>query len=187
MYSLPTRSLILGTILSLLPAGAAAANCSNADFFGRYGFMVQGQILQDGPRDIRPEWIAGTVYADGYGVITEWLDTDVRAPDSGGSQQVQQRDVVAFATANGGSITYEVSPDCRMVLRADLVVALIEVHGVLMQGGQEFRGVQTSPEGFMGGGVFKSMDPPGAVLETKIDRLLNRFGLPRDPRSTLRP
>ena len=176
-----TRPLILSTILSLFAAGSAAAECSNADFAGRYGFMVQGQILQDGPRDIRPEWIAGTVRSDGAGVITEWKDTDVRAPESGVSQSVQERDVVAFAAANGGSVTYEVAPDCRMTLRADLVVALIEVQGVLMHGGQELRGVQTSPEGFMGGGVFKSIDPPAAGrlsdLKDLLDRVAARNGL----------
>jgi len=177
MKILQTKSLILLTILLLVAAGSAAAECSNADFAGRYGFMAQGQILQDGPRDVRTEWIAGTVYSDGAGVITEWKDTDVRVPESGVSQSVQERDVVAFAKANGGSVTYGVTADCRMTIRADLVVALIEVQGVLMHSGREFRGVQTSPEGFMGGGVFKSMDPPAADLLSDLRRLLNRLAV----------
>lgn len=183
MKTIRMKPLILSTILSLLAAGSAAAECSNADFAGRYSFMVQGQILQDGPKDIRPEWIAGTVYSDGAGVITEWKDTDVRVPESGVSQSVQERDVVAFAAANGGSVTYEVTPDCRMTLRANLVVAVIEVRGGLMQGGQEFHGVQTSPEGFMGGGVFKSIDPPAAGLLSELKSLLDRVAV----RNGLRP
>lgn len=110
-------------------------------------------------------------------------DTDVRVPESGVSQSVQERDVVAFAAANGGSVTYGVTPDCRMTLRADLIVALIEIHGVLMHGGQEFRGVQTSPEGFMGGGVFKSIDPPAADLLSDLKSLLDRIAV----RNGLRP
>lgn len=183
MRTLPTRNLILATILALGTTGSAAAECSNADFAGRYGFMAQGQILQDGPRDIRPYWLAGTVHSDGSGVITEWKDTYVRAPESGVSQPVEDRDVIAFAAANGGSVTYEVTADCRITIQADLVVALIEIRGALMHGGQEVHGVQTSPEGFMAGGVFKSIDPPAASRLSDLKELLDRVAV----RNGLRP
>ena len=173
-----THSLIFVsyTFATLLPA--TAQECSNEDFQGRYSFEALIFNLAAGNL---PESAAGTLVADGSGLVLEWKDTFVRATPDGMSTTTFPRDVVAAAAAAGNNVTYEVTADCTTTIRADIGVVVIELNGGLAHGGRELLAHQIAPAGFVGPGIFKSVEPSAAdalpQLKALIDRVAVRLGL----------
>lgn len=151
---------------------AAAQECSNADFSGRYAQMARVSIL--GMDAQQNNWISGTVVADGEGNLTEWKDTFVVVPPGTPEPVVIERDLVADAALVSGKLTYEVTTDCRMTMTLPGPEFTVSLTGGLAHGGKEFFGIQTSPPTAVAGGVFRSIDAPSAVLVTEIRGLLRR-------------
>lgn len=132
--------------------------------------------------------ISGTFYANGAGLITEWKDTAVFVPRDPESALVFQRDFVADAARAGSQISYEVSPDCRFVIRAlidppgDIPPIDLEVAGTLASGGREGFAIQTAPSILLSA-EFKSLDPPLdediEFLKTLAKRMASALGVLR--------
>jgi hypothetical protein len=179
-------AVALGMALSL-GAGAISAQeeCSNADFKGRYSFQAESVSLQSAADEKYPLRFAGTVYADGAGSFTEWMDTAVVGRPGQESNIVNRRNLIAAAAAAGGKLTYEVTSDCRITIRGKLAVAIgtvdLELTGGLAHGGREARLVQTLPNTLVGSSVFKSMEPPAhpelKAIKELLDRVARRNGL----------
>lgn len=160
-------------VASALAAGPALGQeCSNADFKGRYG--VQASVaLVGAATEAKDNWVAGVAVADGAGVITEWKDTFVVVPPGGAERLVIERDAVAAAAEAGERVTYSVSPDCRIAIRAPLGDFVIETRGVLVNGGREVLDVQTEPPNSMGGGHWIAMGEAGKEDFASIQEQLN--------------
>jgi hypothetical protein len=130
------------------------------------------------------QWaIAGVLYADGNGLITEWKDIAVRQNHDGSGTLVEERDLAAAVAAAGNVVVYSTTSDCRITMRADLGPVAIELKGALASGGREVFATQTSPNGYLGVAVFKSFTPPDAETLSTIEDLLARIAV----RMGLRP
>ena len=150
----------LATVLAivLLTATLHAKECSNADFDGRYAVQTHNSVI-GGPQD---NWIAGTLVADGDGLITEWTDTAIFSrvlPDGTEEKVIVERDHVATSTV---PVSYEVTPDCRIMIRHDTTMRPpddqeIEYHGALANGGREVLATLVLPRIAKAGVIMKSI------------------------------
>lgn len=124
-------------------------------------------------------WAAGTLYADGNGLITEWNKVNVFVHPVSGEKVSIPEDVVEVAE---GPVTYEVLPDCRITIQyvsserpaGDQDVVL---QGGLALGGQEVLAASVLPKAATGGYLFKSTDPPARGMLNAIKALLNRLAV----------
>lgn len=157
------RIALAGTaVLVCFVLPAAAQECSNADFKGRYAAQTSNAIVGG----TQGNWAAGTLCADGSGMITEWKDTFVFGlinSEGGEEKVVRERDHVGTAL---GPVTYEVGPDCRITIRYTSGVRPpadreIELKGGLALGGKEVLATVVLPMTGKGGLVMKSITPPG--------------------------
>lgn len=176
-----TRALLCISCFFAAAPPANAQECSNAMFKGRYAVLAESEPVMGEPT-AEDQWaIAGTLVADGDGLITEWKETAVRQNSDGNGTTVEERDIVAGVVAAGNRTTYAVSSDCRMRIRADFGPVAVEVNGALASGGKEVLATQTSPNGYLGNAVLKSLDPPGSdvlgSIKQTLDRVAVRMGL----------
>ena len=108
------RLALAGTAaLVFFASPAAAQECSNADFKGRYAVQSSSSIIGG----TQGNTAAGTLCADGAGMITEWKDTFVFSlinPEGGEDKLIRERDHVGTAL---GPVTYDVGSDCRITIR----------------------------------------------------------------------
>ena len=168
----------LAALLLLTAAGQAvvcAQECSNADFKGRYAVFTENSIIGGHVGN----FAAGTLYADGMGQITEWKDTFVFVNPGTGEKTVVSRD---FAATSEGPIDYEVTSDCRIVIKFVTITRppddrVIEIHGGLAAGGREVYATNVLPKTATAGLLFKSMEPQGS-LSAKIDQIMRWLSIP---------
>ena len=155
--------LALVVAIAWLTAPLSAQECSNEDFSGRYAVQQHNTILGG----TQGNWVAGTLVADGEGLITEWQDTFVLSivtPDDMEQKILLERDIVGDAI---GPVTYEVTSDCRITIQ--LLTSTrppgdqeIEMRGALAYGGSEVLATLVLPTAAKEGIVMKSVKPwPG--------------------------
>lgn len=172
------RRLCLLTVTAMAVLGTrpgVASECSNADFSGRYAVQVETSLIGGHVGN----WGAGTLYADGKGVITEWKMTDVFVSPATGEKVVRSGDRVAEAH---GLVTYEVEPDCRITIR--FVGANrppddrdVELRGGLANGGKEVLATIVAPKPPTGGYVMKSIDSSEKEVFAEIRHLLRQLAI----------
>ena len=169
-------------VLGGASAAGAAEECSNADFYGRYATQ-SANTLVGGPTG---NWAAGSLYADGEGLITEWSDTFVLSvPDQQGGERkvVQDRDVVGTAA---GPVVYEVTPDCRITIKLTSLSRppndqAVEIRGGLANGGKEVLAVVVLPQPAKAGMIIRAFESestgPLARLEALLARVAARLSI----------
>ncbi len=147
-HQVPHRSFmfaVAGVALLALNLGAqntADAGCATADFQGRYAFSGDGFDLQGSTP--RPITVAGAMYADGAGKITEWKNTlIVTFTGQDPPKIVVPQDFVAGAAAVGSEFTYTVESDCTFTIQGKSFVPVVNgvvdfnFYGGLANGGNQ--------------------------------------------------
>ena len=89
---------LLAVGCAMTATSASGQECSNSDFKGRYGVQAQVSIVPAGVEG-KHNWVAGTLVADGAGVITEWKETFTVVPPNSDERLVLERDAVAAAAS----------------------------------------------------------------------------------------
>ncbi len=158
----------------------SADDCSVDMIEGRYAIVGQLWDLRNAPPT--PASFSGAFVADGKGRIAEYLDVLTAVTPQNTSRSVF-RDLVAEAKAAGSAIIYEVEPDCRVRIQAQLMtpfgVVPVHLEGALAAGGREILLSQVNSPLFVSTSVAKSVrDPVGQLGQQSeaIKALLDRPG-----------
>lgn len=167
--------------ISILAPGLTAEDCSTDMIEGRYALVGQLWDLRNSPPT--PATVGGMINADGNGKIVEWLDALTAVTPEGSSRSVF-RDVAEEAKAAGSAIAYEVEPDCRARIQAEVLtpfgVVPIHLEGAVAAGGREILLSQVDSPLFVSTVVAKSVkDPVGQIgrQSEAIQRLLERLAI----------
>ena len=187
------RHLPIALISAVLLVGpAAASECDNSTFSGRYGVLGSGFNLVDfhGQPDEHPMALVALLEADGQGRITHWREmllTEAQFNPAGemthdGSLLRNYHDLFEH-------MTYEVNPDCTFHLKITVGDFETGLFGLLVEGGRQAL-VLSEMDGSDGvaqdvaSGMFHKLDmEAGGVtgrietLEGKVDALTSLLKL----------